>query len=82
MAENPNDWKPATKLIRGGLMRSPHGETAEALYLTQSFVYDSAQAADDRFSGAEPGFVYSRYANPTTAMFEQRLAPPPTEAPA
>lgn len=74
MAENPNDWKPATKLIRGGLMRSAHGETAEALYLTQSFVYDSAQAADDRFSGAEPGFVYSRYANPTTAMFEQRLA--------
>jgi O-succinylhomoserine sulfhydrylase len=74
MAENPNDWKPATKLIRGGLMRSEHGETAEALYLTQSFVYDSAQAADDRFSGAEPGFVYSRYANPTTAMFEQRLA--------
>ena len=74
MAENPNDWKPATKLIRGGLMRSEHGETAEALYLTQSFVYNSAQAADDRFSGAEPGFVYSRYANPTTAMFEQRLA--------
>ena len=44
MAENPNDWKPATKLIRGGLMRSGHGETAEALYLTQSFVYDSAAA--------------------------------------
>ena len=74
MAEDPNDWKPATKLIRGGLMRSAHGETAEALYLTQSFVYDSAQAADDRFSGAAPGYVYSRYANPTTSMFEQRLA--------
>ena len=74
MAENPNDWKPATKLIRGGLMRSGHGETAEALYLTQSFVYETAQAADDRFSGADPGFIYSRYANPTTAMFEQRLA--------
>ena len=74
MAEDPNDWKPATKLIRGGLMRSAYGETAEALYLTQSFVYDSAQAADDRFSGVAPGYVYSRYANPTTSMFEQRLA--------
>jgi O-succinylhomoserine sulfhydrylase len=74
MAENPNDWKPATKLIRGGLMRTHHGETAEALFLTQSFTYDSAQAADARFSGDAPGYVYSRYANPTTQMFEERLA--------
>jgi O-succinylhomoserine sulfhydrylase len=74
MAENPKDWKPATKLIRGGLMRTHFGETAEALFLTQSFVYDSAQAADARFAGDEPGFVYSRYANPTTQMFEDRLA--------
>ncbi|MDG2523206.1 O-succinylhomoserine sulfhydrylase [Caulobacter segnis] len=74
MAENPKSWNAATKLIRGGLMRSPWGETAEGLFLTQSFVYDSAQGADARFAGDEPGFVYSRYANPTTAMFEQRLA--------
>ncbi|MFZ5668735.1 MAG: O-succinylhomoserine sulfhydrylase [Pseudomonadota bacterium] len=74
MAEDPNEWKPATRLIRGGLMRSNHGETAEALYLTQSFAYDSAAAADRRFSGDDPGFVYSRYANPTTQMFEERLA--------
>ncbi|HYE44282.1 MAG TPA: O-succinylhomoserine sulfhydrylase [Caulobacter sp.] len=74
MADDPKDWKPATKLIRGGAMRSNYGETAEPIYLTQSFVYDTAAAADARFSGEAPGFVYSRYANPTTQMFEERLA--------
>ena len=72
--EDPNTWETATRLIRGGLHRSPFGETAEALYLTQSFVYDSAEAADARFAGDDPGFVYSRYANPTVKMFEDRLA--------
>ena len=72
--EDPQAWETATKLIRGGVARSPYGETAEALYLTQSFVYDSAEAADARFSGEQPGFVYSRYANPTVKMFEDRLA--------
>ncbi len=71
---NPNDWDLATRLVRGGLARSPYGETAEALYLTQSFVYGSAEAADARFSGADPGFIYSRYGNPTVKMFEDRLA--------
>ncbi len=70
----PNDWEAATKLIRGGLNRSPFGEMAEALYLTQSYVYDTAEAADARFAGDEPGFVYTRYGNPTTQMFEDRLA--------
>ena len=74
MDEDPNDWDIATRLVRGGLMRSPYGETAEALYLTQSFVYASAEAADARFSGADPGFIYSRYGNPTVQMFEERLA--------
>ena len=74
MDEDPNDWDIATRLVRGGLMRSPYGETAEALYLTQSFVYTSAEAADARFSGADPGFIYSRYGNPTVQMFEERLA--------
>jgi O-succinylhomoserine sulfhydrylase len=74
MAEDPKDWQPATRLIRGGLNRSNFGETAEALYLTQSYAYESAGAADRRFSGEDPGFVYSRYANPTTQMFEERLA--------
>lgn len=74
MADDPKDWRPATKLIRGGLNRSPFGETSEPIYLTQSFVYESAGAADARFAGDDPGFVYSRYANPTTQMFEERLA--------
>ena len=51
-----------------------YGETAEALYLTQSFVYDTAEGADARFAGDDPGFIYSRYANPTVKMFEDRLA--------
>ncbi len=72
--ENPLDWEPATRLIRGGLTRSAHQETAEALYLTQSYIYDTAEAADARFAGTEPGFVYTRYGNPTTQMFEDRLA--------
>ena len=72
--EDPTAWDDATKLIRGGIARGPYGETGEALFLTQSFVYDSAESADARFSGDEPGFVYSRYANPTNKMFEDRLA--------
>jgi O-succinylhomoserine sulfhydrylase len=65
---------PETLLIRGGLDRSPFGETSEAIYLTSGFVYDSAEAAEARFKGEEPGFIYSRYGNPTVRMFEQRLA--------
>jgi O-succinylhomoserine sulfhydrylase len=72
--ERPEDWETATKLIRGGLERTAYGETAEALFLTQSFVYETAEKADARFAGDEPGFVYSRYANPTNRMFEERLA--------
>ncbi len=73
-AEDPQSWEVATRLIRGGIMRSPIGETSESLYLTQSFVYDSAEAADARFAGTDPGFIYSRYGNPTVKMFEDRLA--------
>jgi O-succinylhomoserine sulfhydrylase len=72
--EDPNQWETATRLIRGGLDRTAFGETAEAMFLTQSFVYDTAEAADARFAGDEPGFVYTRYGNPTTRMFEERLA--------
>jgi O-succinylhomoserine sulfhydrylase len=73
MAEDPRNWEPETQAVRGGLMRTPHGEISEALFLTQSFAYDSAQAADDRFAGG-PGFIYQRFGNPTTQMFEDRLA--------
>ncbi len=74
MAEDPKDWDAATRLIRGGLARSGFNETAEAIYLTQGFVYDTAASADARFSGEEPGFVYARYGSPTVKMFEDRLA--------
>jgi len=74
MAEDPRDWEPATRLIRGGLARSAHGETSEPIYLTQSFVYDSAESADARFAGQEEGYIYARYGSPTVRMFEDRLA--------
>lgn len=69
-----SDWAPATKLVHGGTERSQFGETSEALFLTQGYVYPSAEAAEARFKGEEPGFVYSRYANPTVRMFEERMA--------
>lgn len=71
--EQEAGWQPETQAVRGGTMRSEHGETAEALYLTSGFVYDSAEQAAARMAGDEPGFVYSRYANPTVRMLEDRL---------
>lgn len=65
--------RPATQLVHAGTLRSGFGETSEALFLTQGFVYDTAEAAEARFKGEEPGFIYSRYANPTTDMFEKRM---------
>ncbi|RLQ87184.1 O-succinylhomoserine sulfhydrylase [Notoacmeibacter ruber] len=64
---------PETQLVQGGINRSAYGETSEALFLTQGFVYPSAEAAEARFKGEEPGFIYSRYANPTVDMFEKRM---------
>jgi len=66
-------WKPQTALVHSGTLRSSFGETSEAIYLTQGYVYDSAEAAEARFKGEEPGFIYSRYANPTVDMFEKRM---------
>ena len=74
MSETPENWETATRLVRGGVERSGHGETAEALYLTQSFIYESAESAEARFKGEEPGFIYARYGSPTVRMFEERLA--------
>ena len=73
MSENKGNWGPATQMVHGGTMRSPFGETSEAMYLTQGFVYDSAEAAEARFKGDDDGYVYSRYANPTVSMFEERM---------
>lgn len=72
MASNQN-WREATRLVHGGTRRSAFGETSEALFLTQGFVYESAEAAERRFKGEDAGYVYSRYANPTNAMFEERM---------
>src|SRR5688572_7003833 len=63
----------ATRLVRGGLKRSPNKETAEALYLTSGFTYDEAGEADAKFAGTLPGYVYGRYGNPTVRVFEERL---------
>ncbi|MEE9375743.1 MAG: O-succinylhomoserine sulfhydrylase [Rhizobiaceae bacterium] len=73
MSKNKNSWKPATQLVHAGMERSHHGETSETLYLTQGFVYDSAESAEARFLGEEPGYIYSRYGNPTVTMFEERM---------
>ena len=67
-------FRSATQLVHGGVSRSHHGETAEALYLTSGFVYDSAEQAEATFAGTEQHYQYSRFGNPTVAMFEQRLA--------
>jgi len=65
--------KPATALVHGGTLRSSFGELSEALFLTQSFAYPTMEAAEARFKGEDPGYVYSRFSNPTVAMFEQRM---------
>lgn len=66
-------YRPETRLFHGGTLRSQFGETSEALFLTQGYVYDSAEQCEARFKGQEPGFIYSRYSNPTIEMFERRM---------
>jgi O-succinylhomoserine sulfhydrylase len=68
------NYRPETRLVHSGTLRSQFGETSEALFLTQGYVYESAEQCEARFSGKEPGYVYSRYSNPTVTMFEQRMA--------
>ena len=70
---SPARWGEATKLVRGGLDRSPHGETSEALFINSGFVYDEPETAERRFAGEDDGYVYGRYGNPTVTMFEERL---------
>lgn len=71
---NSKNWRARTRAVRGGLSRSQNRETAEALFLTSGFVYDSAGEAEEAFaSRRDTRFVYSRYSNPTVAMFEERL---------
>lgn len=63
-----------TKLVRGGTVRSNFGETSEAIFLNSGFAYNSAEVAESRFNGEEPGYVYSRYLNPSLKMLEDKLA--------
>ena len=68
------DWQPDTVAVRAGSARSQFNEHSEALFLTSSFVFDSAAQAAARFSGAEAGNVYARFSNPTVTMMQDRLA--------
>ncbi len=74
MPASSKTYRPETRLVHAGTLRSEFNETSEALYLTQGYVYESAEACEARFSGKIPGYVYSRYSNPTMTMFEQRMA--------
>ncbi len=70
-----NNWKTRTKLVHEGSRRSQYGEMAEAIFLTQGFAYPTAESAEERFiSAGEDEFIYARYGNPTTRMFEDRIA--------
>ena len=73
-SERERAWAPATQLVRGGIERSHHGETNEALYLTSGYVYDTAAQGNARTADEEAGYVYGRFGNPTVTMFEDRLA--------
>ena len=72
-AKRPRKLRPETLLVHGGTLRSQFGEMSEALFLTQGYAYDSAEMAERRFTGEDPGFQYSRFSNPTVQMFEDRM---------
>jgi O-succinylhomoserine sulfhydrylase len=71
--ESAAQYRPETRLVHSGTLRSQFGETSEALFLTQGFVYDSAEQCEARFKGDETGFLYSRFSNPNVSMFERRM---------
>jgi O-succinylhomoserine sulfhydrylase len=73
-ASQQDRYRPETRLVHSGTLRSQYGETSEALFLTQGYVYENSAQAERRFKNEEPGFQYSRFANPTIAMFEERMA--------
>jgi O-succinylhomoserine sulfhydrylase len=73
MTLDSSRFRPATRLVQGGVQRSSHGETAEALYLTSGYVYDNAEQAEATFAGTVEHYQYSRFANPTLTMLEDRL---------
>ncbi|MFQ5563259.1 MAG: O-succinylhomoserine sulfhydrylase [Parvularculaceae bacterium] len=72
-SRNENSWRPRTKAVRAGLNRA-FQETSEALFLTSGYAYEGPEEAAARFAGEAPGYIYSRFSNPTVEMFERRLA--------
>ncbi|MGA9795088.1 MAG: O-succinylhomoserine sulfhydrylase [Rhizomicrobium sp.] len=72
--KKPGRWRAQTVAVRGGQTRTPFQETSEALFLTSGYAYESAEEAEARFKGQSPGFLYTRYGNPTVSMFEARMA--------
>ena len=72
--KNYRKYKKQTQLVRGGLIRSQHGETSEAIFMNSGYVFNSAEEAKARFAGELDGYLYSRYGNPTVTMFEERMA--------
>jgi len=72
--DNRESWRQATRLVRGGTERSAFGETSEGLFMTSGYIYETAEQAERAFKNEEKRFIYSRYSNPTVAMFERRLA--------
>ena len=73
-SDDPKSYRPETRLVHAGTLRSEFNEMSEAIYLTQGYRYESAEDCEARFSGKIPGYVYSRYSNPTMDMFEKRMA--------
>lgn len=73
-AQRLKNFKAQTNLVRGGLYRSSHGETSEAIFMNSGYVFDNAEQAEARFAGEQEGYLYSRYGNPTVTMFEERMA--------
>src|SRR3569833_3934183 len=76
MATNkkPGKWRRRTQAVRGGQVRTPVQETSEPLIFTAGYAYETAEEAEGRFTGTHPGYQYSRIANPTVTMFEERMA--------
>ena len=73
-ASDAKSYRPETRLVHAGTLRSQFNEMSEGLFLTQGYIYESAEACEARFAGKIPGYVYSRYSNPTLCMFEDRMA--------
>ncbi|HZV61240.1 MAG TPA: PLP-dependent transferase, partial [Methylophilaceae bacterium] len=69
-----DQWHPETASVRAGNGHTEFGENSEAIFLTSSFVFENAAQAAARFSGKEPGNIYSRFTNPTVTMFQEKLA--------